>query len=55
MVDKIARMEKRMRRLQERYPDNKYKIEEKVTKHGKITTIVRVRDIGRRHHKISHK
>lgn len=55
MIDKIARMENRMRQLQRRYPENKYTIEEKAGKKGKITVIVRIRDIGRRHHKISHK
>jgi hypothetical protein len=55
MINKIAKMEKRMRQLQRRYPKNKYTIEEKAGKKGKLTAIVRIRDIGRRPHKISHK
>jgi hypothetical protein len=53
---KRREMQHRMEDLQKRYPGNRYKIVEKVDKKkGIVSSIVREREIGRRHHKISHK
>ena len=53
---KAREMQRRMEDLRKRYPGNIYKIVEKTDNKGRITSsIVRQRDTGRRHHKISHK